>query len=224
MIAKDVMQQSRIFLNDVAASSFTDDVLLPFLQTAWAEMAELFEENELPATNNTSAVIPVTTTQFDIGGPTGPALPQDLIEIQGVYERPTGTLNDFTEVVKRDFLPKTSVLTNVLGVYVWQGQVIKFLGANTNIDVKLDYLANVFNPLIDPSSIVNIINAKTSLAYRTAGLAASMIGENPDRAAELNGFASTAAERLINISMKGQQAIASRRRPFRAGYKTRGSI
>jgi hypothetical protein len=67
-----------------------------------------------------------------------------------------------------------------------------------------------------------LVNAKTALSFRVAGLASEFIGENPTRAESLNSNASNALERALNINIKSEQSIVTRRRPFRSGYVRRG--
>jgi len=216
-----VMDRARVHLNDKDGQIFNDIALLPILQSAYDELAEMYEENSLPTTNKKSGTLVILQGMVDIGNGTGPALPLDLIEVQGVFERTFGSSENFIPVTKMDFLPRFNTLSSQLLYYTWQGQAIRFNGANTDREVQLDYIANTFNPIISPSSVINILNCKTALAYRTAGIAAMDIGENPTRSADLNSSASMAADRLINIATKGQQGIVTRRRPFRAGYKSR---
>ena len=226
MTAHDIMDRSRVFLNDKRARLFTDDTLLPLLQTAWDEMSELFEENGLGITNKSSSSpinVPAGTTE--IGSVGNPALPDDLIEIQGLYERTAGSSEQFVPVTRFDFLnPASTTPVNSITVWAWQNQTIKFIEANSDREVIIDYIANVFPPILSANTAIRIINSKNALAYRTAGLAASNIGENPTRAEELNSYASGAAERVINIMTKGQQGIVTRRRPFRSNFKNRTAM
>ena len=87
--------------------------------------------------------------------------------------------------------------------------------------IKINYIRNLFAPATGSSSPINIINAESYLAYRTAGLMSEFIGENPSRAKDLNGNASLAMDRVVSIGTKGRQNITTRRRPFRSGYKMR---
>lgn len=224
MTVHEVLDRARAHLNDSLGQIYSDDKLLPHLQTAYDELEEMFQENGLPTTNKvtTSPNIVVAAGLTSIGDPTvGPALPADLVEIQGVYERTNGTSEPFMSVTRVDFLPTTPTppLSQFI-YYAWQNQIIHFLAANSIREIKLEYIADTFSDLVSPSSLITVIKSKNSLAYRTAGLAAFHIGENESRANELNGFAGNATERLMNIMMKGQQAIVTRRRPFRAAYKS----
>jgi hypothetical protein len=222
MIAGDVMDRAAILLNDTAKSIFTYTIQIPYVNVALDELQETMELNNIPMTNELSAVIPITTVMTDIGGTTGPALPIDLIEIQGLYERLTGTVDSFLEMTRAEFLPLISVLTSSLIYWSWIGQTIQFIGANTNRDVKIKYIGARLAAVTLSTTPITMFNSKSFLSYRTAALCAEFMGENPTRALELNNYAVMAMDRLLGINTKGKQAIAARHRPFMAGYKARG--
>ena len=222
MLASEVMTNAAALLNDTALTNFTYSAQLPFLNMALNELRETLELNNIPVTNAISSIIPVTTAMFDIGGSTGPALPTGLIEIQRLYERQTGTSDTFIPMTRVEFLPLVAVLTNSLGYWTWQGEVIRFIGSNSNRDVKIEYIATVISPVTSSASSITLINAASFLGYRTAALCAEFIGENPARASELNTYAGMAADRFLGINVKGAQEMSTRRKPFMAAYKTRG--
>src|SRR5215471_4677426 len=111
-LASEIMDRSAALLNDVGKTIFPYTAQIPYLNTAIDEFGEELEYNNIPITNSTTTVIPITTAMFDIGGTTGPPLPTDLIDIQQLWERITGTNNDFVPMIKFEFLPKTTVRTS----------------------------------------------------------------------------------------------------------------
>ena len=225
IIANDVFKRARVHLNDRAIGLYTNDVLIEHLQTALDELAEMFEDNGLPVTDKVnSSPINLASGITDIGGPVGPPLPNDLVEITALFERSAGSNQDFNRMARRDFLPEYSVQTAYNMYWVWQQQFIRFLGANSALEIKIEYVANVFPIIVDGNTVIPIINCKNTLAFRTAGLAAEFIGENPTRAQSLNGQAGNAADRLLNLSTRGEQSVTTRRRPFRANYKQRSGV
>src|SRR5882762_4971439 len=104
--ASVIMARSAYLMNDVSQAVWTNTILLPALQIAWDELAEKFEENNHPVTNEQIATAVITTAMTDYGGSTGPALPNDLIEIQTVYERTNGSTETWQEMDKVNFLPE----------------------------------------------------------------------------------------------------------------------
>ena len=221
-LVSDVLLTSATLLNDSAQASFTNAVLFPYLKIAWDELREILEEHNIEITNAVSDALSIVVGVVDIGGNTGPPLPQNLVEIQALHERTSGTSEDYILMVKRTTLPKVVTLTNQLVWWAYEGQKIKFVGANVDRQVKIDYISNGLPDLEAVSSPITLINAKTALEFRTAGLAAEFIGENPTRADSLNNNASGALERALNINIKSEQSIITRRRPFRANYIRRG--
>jgi hypothetical protein len=223
--AGDIFGIAAGLLNDQQQDIYTNEALVPMLQLAIQELQEFFELNNIPITNNTSTVIEVDEGVEEIGfiGDTAaPNLPSDLVEIQQLWYSPRDQ-NTWFPMTKREFLPHylENLQLNALTYWVWMRQRIKFLPANVDTDVKLDYIQTLFNDIVDENSQINLINGRTVLEYRTAALAAEFIGENKTRADDLNGPAAQAIERLTGISVKGKQMIPVRRRPFRAAFKMR---
>ena len=221
MIAADVMNRAAALLNDIALTVYPYTVQIPYLNAAMDELQETFEQNNIPATNEVSAVltVPVNTTVLTFVS--SPALPADLIEPRTLWERTSGTSDDFNEMSKLELIPKSQVITSNLGVWDWADQEIHFIGANTIRNVKIDYIKQIFAPVMASTDVIALINSKSFLAYRTAGLCARYIGENETRADQLDGFALLALDRVLGINVKGGQAIYTRRRPFRSAYRSR---
>src|SRR6266849_1624173 len=96
-IPSDVITIVAGLMNDSSQSLYTNSVCLPFLNLALNELQELFELNGIPITNETSAVITLPAGSAQLGFTTTPALPADLIEIQQLWESPTG-LNKWTRI------------------------------------------------------------------------------------------------------------------------------
>ncbi len=220
----DVFDGARALLNDQAGAVFTDTVQLPYLKMAYEEIRQECENYNIPITNKTSAALAINTGMKDIGGPTGPALPNDFVEPLECWEIPAGTNDDYMLMRRLEFLPKTSVLTSYLEVWQWAEEYIHFLGANGDIKVKLDYVALGMPDVVDANSIIKLSNAINFLKFKTAALCAMFIGENESRAQVCNDQAEVYKDLLLNIKVKNSQGIATRRRPFMAAYKQRGSL
>src|SRR5665213_3868171 len=88
-------------MNDYKQSVYTNIAVLPFLNLSLDELQELFEQNNIPVTNATSAAITIPAGTDRIGFDTTPSLPSDLIEIQQLWESTTG-LNQWTPMDKRE--------------------------------------------------------------------------------------------------------------------------
>lgn len=228
LTAGTIMAKSASLMNDTARTVYTYAAQVPYLNIALQELEEYFQLNSIPVTETTSAVIPVDAGSAEIiynGGIGVPTLPTDMVEPAELWERARG-IDPFIKMTKRDYLPHTieAIQTSQFIFYVWQTQKIKLIAANQNNDIKIDYIRQLFSPMVDENSVINVINAKTFLEYRTAALLAEFIERNKTSADGLNSYAGLAIDRATGIGVKGKQNIMTRRRPFRAGYKRRGRV
>jgi len=224
--AGDIMDIAAGLLNDPELSVYTYADQIPYLQMAVQELQEYFEQNNIPVTNESSAVISVDAGVTDIGfadSTPAPNLPDDLVEIRQLWYSPRDQ-NQWLPMTKREYLPHylENQEINALTYYTWKNQIVSILPANEDNDIKFDYIKPIFPEIVDQNTILGLINGKTFLEYRTAGLIARFIGENPTRADQLDNDALMASDRAVGIGTKGRQSIPVRRRPFRAAYKRRG--
>lgn len=230
LTAANVMDKAASLMNDTAKTVYTYAAQLPYLNMALSELEEQFQLYNIPVTNKTSVpiVIPIGTTSvrpFDgVGsGSSDPTYPMDLVEIEKVSERLSGSNDPFIPLVKKDFLPHSidNIQVNYLQYWSWENQEIKFIGANTAREIKLDYIKTLFPEITNQAAIIGVINARSFLQYRTAALCTQFIGENQSRATELNNFAVLSMDRVLGIGTKSKQSIVTRRKPFMAAYKRR---
>src|SRR5207237_842931 len=149
------------------------------------------------------------------------------IEIQQLWESTSG-LNKWTPMIKKEFLPnylKDGTSISMFLIWDQENGRIKLIAANTDIDLKIDYIGSLFNtPILIKDINVNLqfSNVKTYLEYKSAALCAMFIAENESRAAALDSLSGTALSRALGIPIKGMQSVITRRRPFRASFKRRG--
>lgn len=230
LTAAEVLDRTASLMNDTAKSTYSYIVMIPYLNMALDELQEEFELNNVPVTNLTSAGITVIAGVTEIKPTVVPPVigevyyPTDLVEIQAVWERLDGSSEPFIPVTPREFLLHVfdDVILPQLCYYSWQDQKIKFVAASTDREVKLDYIKDLFVVVDASTDVIGIINSQSYLSFKTAEFCSMFIGENKTRADELKGHAAIALERNLGISSKGRQAITTRRRPFRSGYRSRG--
>lgn len=229
LTAGEVMDAAASLMNDTAQTVYTYVVQLPYLNMAIDELREYMELNNTPVSNETSAIIEVDVGETAIvsvtASTTQPNYPTNMVEIQQLWERLQGSSEPYIPMYHREFLPHylDDIPVTNLVYWSWINQEIRFIGATTDRDVKLDYIQEFLAEAADEDSVIGIINAKSYLQYKTAALCSSFIGENPTRSAELNGLAELAKERVLGIGTKGRQDIITRRKPFLASYKMRTS-
>lgn len=208
-----VLDSVAVLLNDAPKTLFTDTVTLPYFQIAFNDLKLLTASFGLPINNITSpSSIVIPAGILDLGGPTGPPLPDDLLEILSISERSAGTSNEFAMMSRLQFLPLGQTQTAYLGIWSWQNQYVNFIGATGNIEVRLQYLASNLGTVVDETSTIRMYNCRNYLTYRTAGLCAEFIGENPERASSLNSMAEMSGREMVNIAVRTQQKIITRRR------------
>lgn len=225
LTAGTVMNGAASLLNDSARTVYTYAAQIPYLRIALQELREDFELNSIPVTENRSSVIQINSGVTEIvynaaGTPTNPKLPDDMAEPKQLWERARG-IDPYTPMSKVDFLPAymEGVQIPQFLIYSWQDQKIKVLSANRNNDIKIDYVKELFQSIVDENSQINVVNAITALQFRTAGLCAEFIERNQTSADSLNAAAQLALNRAEGIGIKGKQSIVTRRRPFRSGHK-----
>lgn len=231
MTYAEVLTQARALLNDQDNQVMTNAVMLPYLNLALSETQELYEQNNVPVTDETSAVIEVLAGRTAIGFAPDPPLaidylPSNLEEIQRLWWSNSGQNNWFPST-KKDYLTADTIGNDALvasfNVWAWMSQEVRILESNTDLDIKLDYIRRLFTVLdaADLADDLTVLNTSTWLSFRVAGLCAEFIDENPTRAQSLNVQGLAAMDRSLGISTKGRQSIMTRRRPFRAAFKLR---
>jgi len=215
--------------NDTEQQVYTNAACLPFFNIALNRLQEEFELNNVPVTNETSAVIQVDAGVTSVGfSVTPPSLPSNLIEIRQLWESPRG-LNQYTPMRRKDFLPhylENNTTISQFLIWAWIEQEIRLIAADANNDLKLDYIQYLFAPVtIDTvDDNITILNVTSYLEFKAGAYCAMFIGEDSVRAGALDQEADASLTRSLGISTKGRQSIRTRRRPFRASFKSRGII
>lgn len=223
-----IISTSAALMNDAAQTQYTNTACLPYLNLAITILQETFELNSLPVTHKTSTTLAVPIGTASVGYYTTPALPADLIEIEQLWESDHG-LNKWVPVHKEDFIPQyllDGTGISRFGVWAWKNQFIELVPANAIIDLKIDYIAKLFQPVTIGTINVDLLanNIESFLEFETAAFCALFIAENETRATTLAGLAVDSLQRSLGIQIKPTQSIITRRRPFRAAFKLRRSI
>lgn len=208
-------------MNDPNKEQYTFTVMLPYLKMALKELREYFELNNVPVTNERSAIITVPSGTTVISRTSDPALPEGLVSIQTLYTSQEGVEN-WVEVKPRDFLPPNLTNVTYYSAWAWMRNEIRLPLSIVDIDIKLDYIKQIFTDIEDEYSEIDVINADTFLHFRTAALVAEFVAEDTPRADKLNIAAGAGLDRVTGIETKARQAMPVRRRPFRSNYRLRG--
>lgn len=213
--ASDVYTMARALLNDQSAQIFTDDVLQPYLNIAGRDLSSLLARANVPVTNSDSAVITLVAEDDELA-PGDVDFPEDLIEIQAIYQRQNSN-EGWSLITRVEFITPWEIeqLTSYIPVWAYMEQEIRFIPANVELQIKIDYIKNKIPEITAPEDEIDVIDALNYLGYRTSALASMYVGENETRALSLNVQATEEWNQLEGISTKGRQSISTRRRPFR---------
>lgn len=221
--AGSVMDSSAALLNDTALTVYSYVKQIPYLKIALRELREFCELANIPVTNRTAVVSAIPAGTVELSYITIPPLPEDLVEIQQIWERATG-VDPFTPMVRQEFLPAFLTPTYQPGpnflIWSWNDNKIQLPVCNQINDIKLNYIYEITN-IVDQNSVISVPNGQSFLSFRLAALCAQFIMENKERADDLNVDAKLALDRMTGVESKGKQAIFTRKRPFRASYKKR---
>lgn len=223
LVASQVMDSVATLMNDTQKQRYTYPAITPYLNLALADLREIFKLNNIPVTNNMEMGFKVSAAngtypvviQYS-------ALASDFVDARKLSERTWGNIgDDFVPMTKLEVAPPFVVQTSFL-TYWWKSQQqLNFVGATSDIELRIDYVSEVLPAIVNPTDMINVIGVQSYLQYRTARHCSFYIAENPTRAQQLDGDANAALEKSLGINIKGSQAIAIRRRPFQAGLRSR---
>jgi hypothetical protein len=212
----------RSLLNDAAGNLFTDTVLLPYANAAYRKVqralanigsSSFLTDDVLLIVAAVGAVDP--SAQVSITDATAPPnqLPPDLLVPVKLWERPSGSTDDFAEMIDltdHGGLPSEEQ-GSALGVWEWRTDGLWFCGATQDTQIRLRYQASLPD-LTDATSPVLIRNAQEPIAYFTAALASGARGSPLSERWDDAG--ADALEDLIARAVLREQQSVRRRRPY----------
>lgn len=214
MLASEVMDRARVHLNDAGADIFNNDVLLPFLVSAWEELQSTMQANGLPIMTETSSSILLPAGVMVLGTAAvipNPTLPVNFLEPKAVYERSPGAAR-WEEMEEAHGFVNGTMRTS-LGIWEWDGDNLKFVGALGDREILLKYLKGL-PEITSENTNLPITGAKRFLALKTAAEAADDIGQNRARSERLETKAEFEMNRFLAIRVKLQQDTSTRRRGY----------
>lgn len=227
VLASELMDDAAAFLNDVNRTTYTYAVQIPYLNIALKEMKKHFALASVNITDETTSdplVLPAGQSTLEYAQAPDVELPEDLVDIRRAWQRPTGSGQQYVPLNRLSGLPMEleGIEVNYLYGYVWERQMMKFLPANVDTDIILEYIYNILDPVVNEFQEINVNYSDSFISSRLAALLARFVEENKERAQDLDAQAGVFLDEVIAISTKGNQARNTRRRPFRQGYKNRG--
>lgn len=227
IFASEIMDDAAAFLNDVNRTTYTYAVQIPYLNIALKEMKKHFALANVNITDETTSdplVLPAGQDNIQYFQAPDVELPEDLVDIRRAWQRPTGSGQQYIPLPRLGGLPieLQGIEVNYLYGYVWERQMMKFLPANVDTDIKLEYIFNILEPVTSEFDEISVNYSDSFLSSRTAALVARHVEENVERAQMLDAQAGVFLDEVIGIAAKGNQPRNTRRRPFRQGFKNRG--
>lgn len=206
VIAGEVMGEAAALLNDPAQTMYTDALLLPLLQKAYAELELELHTNGHSFLREVSAGTTVTAGDIVLTGIT------DIVEPKIIEERDVGSTLRFVPMKRFDWLPDDEP-TTFLRFWSWRAQQVHFIGSTADREVRLRYFADLPD-LTDANSAIVIDNAKEYLSPRLAAIASTAMGENYEKARFHDVDATQQLHKIVVRSIHGRQATPARRRGF----------
>jgi hypothetical protein len=210
VLASDILDRSRVALNDQGASLYTNTVMLPILKIANDELCDKLIVGGMQNLKSTG----VSDLDVDAGDTTFDTPPDDLIVPIELFEKRVGDDDsNFTPIIEQSWLDNVVPSVN-LGIWRWSGTEVEFVGATEERTVRMRYY-RVITEITTASSPAEIFRSLNWLAHRTAEYAANSIGQNPVVAATINKDTIRYETLLMQILNKNKQGVRVRRMPFR---------
>ena len=210
----DVFDDAQGLLNDVAAATYTDARLTPLVKIAHREL-----KDRLNACGHQTTLEKATAT-IAAGATTYGTLPTGFAFPHKMEERASGGTDD-------DYIPMIPAIVEpprdggalaVLQEWVFRGYSIYFVAASQDREVRLWYWGRFLPIIVDGTTAVSQEQFQNYLMYRTAALAARVIGEDTERAADLNAQASAEMDLIMSAIAKNEQNLRVVRPPRRRRF------
>lgn len=213
LLASEVMDRSRAVLNDIAIDLYSNTVLIPYLKIANDDLSDEMVDNGATVQKEVTVDIPLSIGNKIL------VLPTDFIVPIELFEKDKGQDDSYYRFChQRDFLPNR-LPTNELGVWAWREQNINFVGSLLDKAVRVRYY-RILNSIAGDNTSIELVHALSYLSYHTAALAAEHIGQNRQKAIDLEMVATTKLNKLLKKEVKQNQSRPARRRPFRLNRLT----
>jgi len=207
VIVQDIMDGARnVYLNDIAATLYTNTRLLPYVKMASDFMETNLEENNISCKNETEVGIKVVAGADELL-----PLPADFVWPIALKERGWGSSDLYSDMNQRPWEPEISPSDRLI-YWTWRTDKIKLLPATTDREVKLYYQCSF--PIINVANDAVYGYAKQYLIAKTAAMAYLFISQNTTAAEIANKQAEKNMDQLVNIQAKKSQATPTRRRPY----------
>lgn len=209
-LASDIMDSARIFLNDNAATLYTNTSMVPYVRKSNENLETLLLANGVQVQNVKSTAITVAANALTL------TLPADFLVPIRLYERDANDAqNDWIPMTEKIWEPEDVIPTNTLRFWAFRNNRIYFIGSIVTREVLLEY-SRQLAVITGENSPEDFVLSKNYLAAKTAELCARYIGMNKDMADDIATREVIKAEdELIRIFVLASQGTPQRRPRFR---------
>lgn len=213
----EIQLLARAYLNDAdipAGDVYTDEVLLPFVNSAYRDTQRRLVENGVSVMISESD-IDLNIGQTILSNGSSPSLPFGFIVPHDLREKATAGGEKFQDMNKHvDGLPDVEQ-TQFLRMWEWRQNQVNFIGATRAVTVKLRHEIQLLNltQLGPQTNIVGINGAEEALALRTAAIAVRSRGVRA-AAGDLQVEYLSEIKRMVRRNRKPEQRKSRRRKPY----------
>lgn len=205
--AEFVLNQARMYLNDMNIQLWDDSTLMPMLQQAHRELQVQMRQSAAPIMRGYYSE-PISIEQDSFANP-----PNDLIQPIQLWSSPTPNFvapNLMTEMID---LPDPSLVNNpLLSIWSFAEQLVRWVPISTTSNVLMIYQRSLPLPAAAGDSI-SFIEGELWLGPRTAAIAMGTVGEeNTSSTAAQNATEWLSAVILANRG-RAPQAQSNSNRP-----------
>lgn len=184
--AATIIAEARALLNDPSGALYKDAPMLTLAAKVYREL-----QTKIAAmgagSNREITSSPVAVVAGTVALSSGAGLPADLLLPVQIWERPSGSGSSVLwEPMTELYWEPNIVIGPYLTYWTWREEEIKFPGATTDREVKIRY-KKALTAITATTTPIAILNATTWLGQRLAAVAALTLGNNPTRAAALQG-------------------------------------
>ena len=207
--ARDIVSTAAHLLNTRipdGATPFNDGEILGFCQIAMRDIIiRLAERGVMSLKLESIQTVPALTVSLSDADGT---LPPGLMQIIKMWERPSSTGQWTVVSMVANNLPPNAVMQTRLGLFEFRNNIIYFVGALGDVDVKIQYLCRLAD-LTMPDDVVGAPDLVNAIAYAAANLAQG--GQNQ----YFEQQSQRAMQSVANLNAHSRQGRAFRMRRMR---------
>ena len=208
ILVSDVNTRVRSLVGDLAGSVYSDAVLLPYVNSAYEEVATAMRSANVSIFKRTSSAIAIASGTKLLGRTGGATqYPSDMIRPLELVERVSGS-GLYVRMSQSDGVMEDRAATTLMQEWDWRDDTLYFPGASGNVQVIIEYEADLA-ALSGNSSPLLIQNCLNAVAY-TVAAAGTRIRDGAEAAGLFQAKADAEVKRLIDSEAGSKIAMGGR--------------